>query len=456
MSVVYDICIVGAGVAGASIAAHLNKKKHLKIALIDMSFEERDRIVGELMQPGGVFMLDKLGLKDTIENIGACEVNGYAIYNEDKHIVINYSGGTKGKGLNNGRFVQALRKKSFDKENVDLIQGKALDFIEIDNHIEGIIYEDKDKNNKSLLAKLTIVCDGFFSNLRSKLIQENKKITSYFAGLVLKDCVLPNENYGHIFMGSNAPFLCYRISDTEVRLLVDFPGDEMPLRGEGLFQALKTEILPQLPESMHESFINASELKQVKFMPNHYMSASSCTKTGVVMVGDSLNMRHPLTGGGMTAALTDVTLLCKAILNGDELHEAKMLNSNIANYYKDRNAWNASINILADALYKVTLDKELKNACFNYLSKGENYTKQPIDLLSGISRDNTSLFKHFIQVAVLGAKDNLLKQFDLGTVDTTFAMIKKASKIIYPLILNEKEVFNSITKKKRVINDIEI
>lgn len=457
MSVVYDVCIVGAGVSGASLAAHLGNK-NLKIALLDLSFEERDRIVGELMQPGGVFMLKQLGLADVLDDIDSCDVKGYALYNNEKNIVINYSNeaafeGITGKGLNNGKFIQALRKKSFNKENIDLIKGKAVDFIEVENNIEGVVYESENKINKSLLAKLTIVCDGFFSGLRSKLIPENKTVTSHFAGLVLQNCKLPHENYGHIFMGGKAPFLCYRISKGEVRLLVDFPGGNSPLKGEALSNYLLEEVLPELPMSMYDSLIKAIEVKQYKFMPNHYMSAIECKKTGVAMVGDSLNMRHPLTGGGMTAALTDVTLLCKAILKDGELNDAQSLNQNIANYYKERNSWNASINIMADALYKVTLNQELKDACFNYLAKGESYAKQPIDLLSGISRDNSVLFKHFIQVAVLGAKDNLLKHFDLKNIDSSFSMLKNASQILYPLILNEKEVFNTLTKRK-IINEI--
>lgn len=457
MKSIYDICIVGAGVSGASLAAHLSNK-NLKIALLDISFEERDRIVGELMQPGGVFMLNQLGLGDILKQIDACDVLGYALYNNEKNIVINYSSeadfkGITGKGLNNGKFIQALRNKSVNKPNVDFIIGKATNFIEVENNIEGIVYEDENKNTKSLLAKLTIVCDGFFSGLRSKLIPENKTVTSHFAGLVLQNCTLPYENYGHIFMGGKAPFLCYRISKNEVRLLVDFPGGKSPLKGEELSNYLMEEVLPELPMTMYDSLIKAIEVKQFKFMPNHYMTAIGCKKTGVAMVGDSLNMRHPLTGGGMTAALTDVTLLCKAILNNDSLQTKDKLDVNIANYYKERNSWNASINIMADALYKVTLNEELKDACFNYLAKGETYAKQPIDLLSGISRDNSILFKHFIQVAVLGAKDNLLKHFDLKNIDSSFSMLKNASQILYPLVLNEKEVFNTLTKKK-IINTI--
>ena len=448
----YDICIVGAGVAGASLAANLSKH-NLKIALLDVCFEERDRIVGELMQPGGVYMLEQMGLDDVLNDIDSCEIKGYTIYNKDKHIVIDYeskegAASIKGRGLNNGKFIQALRKKSLHQENVDCIKGEAIDFIEMENHIDGIVYLDENKEKQSLLASLTIVCDGFFSTLRKKLIPENKQITSHFVGLVLEDCTLPNEGYGHIFMSGQAPFLCYRISDKEVRLLVDFPVEiDMP-KGAELQQHILNEVLPDMPEILHKSLRNAVDLAKFKFMPNHYMSPQVCKKTGVVLVGDSLNMRHPLTGGGMTAALTDVLLLSKTIIKDNQLEDIKVLNKSILSYYEQRNEWNASINILADALYKVSLDPELKDACFNYLAKGDKYAKEPLQLLSGVSRDNTVLFKHFIQVAFLGAKDNIFREFGFKSLDDSYEMLKKASNILLPLIRKEQVNISDFTKNK--------
>ncbi|MCB9257024.1 MAG: FAD-dependent monooxygenase [Chitinophagales bacterium] len=452
MSKLYDICIVGAGVAGASVAAHLSKYK-LKIALIDSCFEERDRIVGELMQPGGVYMLEQLGISEALHQIETSEIKGYALFNKDQEVLINYPSDAanthlSGRGLNNGKFIQALRSLSADKENVERYTAKAIDFVEFDEQIEGVIIEDNLGNKSSVLAKLTIVCDGFFSSLRAKLIPECKEVTSHFLGFVLENCTLPHEAYGHIFMGGEAPFLCYRISSEQIRILVDFPGSEAPKKGEELKQYLVQDILPQLPNSMHASFLAAIEEAKFKYMPNHYMHSSVCSKKGLAMLGDALNMRHPLTGGGMTATLTDVMLLCKAIMDEHNILKTNDLSESILKYYEDRKDWNASINILADALYKVSLNPSLKDACFQYLAQGDAYSREPIELLSGISRDNSILFKHFIQVALLGAKSNLSKDFGLKSFDCSYELLKDASKILLPLIKKEKFVFKDFINNK--------
>jgi hypothetical protein len=57
-----DIVIVGAGIVGCASAVAFGKQGR-SVILLERSLEEPDRIVGELLQPGGVYALEKLGLR---------------------------------------------------------------------------------------------------------------------------------------------------------------------------------------------------------------------------------------------------------------------------------------------------------------------------------------------------------------------------------------------------------
>lgn len=57
-----DIVIVGAGIVGCAAAAAFGKQGR-SVILLERSLKEPDRIVGELLQPGGVYALEKLGLR---------------------------------------------------------------------------------------------------------------------------------------------------------------------------------------------------------------------------------------------------------------------------------------------------------------------------------------------------------------------------------------------------------
>lgn len=68
----------------------------------------------------------------------------------------------------------------------------------------------------------------------------------------------------------------------------------------------------------------------------------------------------------------------------------------------------STINTLAGALYKVfcaspdQARKEMREACFDYLSLGGIFSEGPIALLSGLNPRPLSLFMHFFAVAIYG------------------------------------------------------
>ena len=57
-----DVIVVGAGILGSALAITLARQGR-SVILLEKSLKEPDRIVGELLQPGGVAALEKLGLR---------------------------------------------------------------------------------------------------------------------------------------------------------------------------------------------------------------------------------------------------------------------------------------------------------------------------------------------------------------------------------------------------------
>ena len=59
-----EVVVVGAGVLGSAIAAVLARDGR-RVTIVERDLAEPDRIVGELLQPGGYRALKKLGLGGT-------------------------------------------------------------------------------------------------------------------------------------------------------------------------------------------------------------------------------------------------------------------------------------------------------------------------------------------------------------------------------------------------------
>lgn len=131
-----DVVIVGAGIAGCAIAVALGNQGR-SVLLLEKSLKEPDRIVGELLQPGGVAALRELGLEQCLEDIDAIKVKGYDVIYYGTEVNIPYPGnagsanGTRaeGRSFHHGRFIQQLRRAAMQNRNVTVVETTATDMV---------------------------------------------------------------------------------------------------------------------------------------------------------------------------------------------------------------------------------------------------------------------------------------------------------------------------------------
>lgn len=429
----YDICIIGAGVAGTILAANLAKLDY-RILVVDKQLSEQDRIMGELLQPGGVQSLREMGLGFLLDKIDSQKVDGYTLFLKDDYFSIPYDLDKKlaAYSFRNSKFVMQARAYIAGLPNVDLVEGNVKKLLEENNTIQGISYSvPSSKKNIEVRAKLTFVCEGQVSKLRDKTAKSYKKVKSYFVGLVLQNCELPVPHNGHVILTGEAPILVYPISSSETRILIDFPGSVPPKMNEEMVHYLQTKIRNHLPTQLHTSFDRAVMEKKFKGMPNHNLKAMpNKRKKNVVLLGDSFNMRHPITGGGMSAVFNDIKNLFKVIIKYRNLNSSTNINRVVTSYYKNRSKDVANINILADSLYHATITPSLKQASFNYLKNEPNHLKT-IKIIAGLDKKKYNLIRHFIEVVVEG-----INKLNL-TPTKKIKLVSKSAKILLPLVMQE-------------------
>jgi len=486
---VWDCVVVGAGIAGCSVAYALAKKQNRRVLLVERDLSEPDRIVGELLQPGGVRALEELGLEHCVDEIDAQEVYGYAIFRDSKQTCIKYpvedgaaeeaaaredAGSAKklaGRSFHNGRFVRRLREAcaTVGPKNLTIVEGTVRNFVDErgrlwedqegagaggkKNPICGVSY--KVKGTEDLVtakAHLTIVCDGMYSGLRKNLIKDPKiELPSFFVGLLMKNAdnpggksALPFPNHGHVVLADPSPILFYPISSTETRCLIDIKMPKLPRVSTGdLARYLRERVAPQVPEALRASFLLAIDEGRVRSMQNKLMPAEVFTCDGALMLGDAFNMRHPLTGGGMTVALHDSKLLCDMLASLPSFEHKRVTTRATSRFHTERKPWAATINTLANALYKVFCrtgeewNEEMQSACFDYLSLGGVYSQGPISLLGGLNPRPFVLVAHFFMVALYGI-GRLLKPFPTPKgIAIGFQLLMGACAIILPIIKSE-------------------
>jgi 2-polyprenyl-6-methoxyphenol hydroxylase-like FAD-dependent oxidoreductase len=98
------------------------------------------------------------------------------------------------------------------------------------------------------------------------------------------------------------------------------------------------------------------------------MRALPCfVPAGALLLGDAFNMRHPLTGGGMTVALSDTRLLCEMLQPLPNFEDSIATARSTAEFYTKRKPVSATINTLANALYKVRQAPSCRSVCWSTL-----------------------------------------------------------------------------------------
>lgn len=443
----YDVIVIGAGVVGPAIATALSRQGR-KVLIIERDWSKPDRIVGELLQPAGVKALRELGMAGAINNIEAIDVVGYYIKFHSEEINLDYplksdalvtnsikpvpdcvfDGNDKvktdstikskvwdddervrGIAFHHGDFLGNLRAIVKLEPNVTWLEGTVTKILRDEQTVIGVKVKIGGKY-VDYFSKLTISCDGIYSKFRKELSAKNTPVVgSHFVGLHMKNAKLPEKNRGHVILGDHAPVLVYQISPDETRILCAFRSLTNPSQQE-MYDYMKTQVLPALPEELKPEFAIAVETKKFRVMPNQYLPALKQGKKdnhGLIMLGDSLNMRHPLTGGGMTVGLNDAVLLAKLLhpRSVEDLEDYATISKKLKQFHRQRKNLDAVINTLSIALYTLfAADRRalqvLQTGCFKYFGLGGSCVSGPIGLLSGMLPFPMLLFNHFFSVAL--------------------------------------------------------
>ncbi|CAI5757392.1 unnamed protein product [Candida verbasci] len=491
----FDVIVIGAGVVGPTIATALARQGR-SVLIIERDWSRPDRIVGELMQPAGVKALKELGMVKALNNIEAIDCTGYYIKYFNDSISIGYpekktsqisnpikpvsgciekdndkldSDSTinietwdnddrvRGISFHHGDFIQNLRSICKHENNVTHLEGTVTKILRDEhnsNVIIGVEVKDKLGNLQNHFAKLTISCDGIYSKFRKELGNHTPHIGSYFVGISLFDAKLPAKNKGHVILGDQAPVLIYQISPDETRMLCAYASTKPPSSTNNeLMRYLQGEVLPVIPIETLPSFKKALEVGKFKIMPNQYLPAikqSSNKNNGLIVLGDALNMRHPLTGGGMTVGLNDSVLLAKLLHPNyiKDLQDYKLLNQRLAIFHRKRKNLDSVINTLSIALYSLFAAdrnslKILQRGCFRYFELGGECVNGPIGLLSGMLPFPMLLFNHFFSVAFYAVYLNFIFR---GLLGFPIAIYEAFDTIITAIIIFTPYLWNELVK----------
>lgn len=386
----YDVIIVGAGIAGSSMAIALGQRGH-SVLLLDKASFPRHKPCGEGLMPEGVAILERFGLAESVLARGARRFRGMryrsvaGVWAEAEFPV---AAGIPAHGfvLQRRELDQVLFEGAKEQENVDVQDGFHVSSLRmqgdkvvgVTGHAAGSMAADV-----SFRGKLTIGADGIHSifhracRLNRTLCRRRRfGITGHFSGLRdVGDYVeVLMEPEGEIYVAQGPGDL------TLVALLLE--AREMRRFKDGREAAY--EAFVRAAPGLAERVVGAEIVPPVSAVGPLGFTVERCFGPGFILIGDAAGFLDPISGMGMTLALKSVEVAApiveRAMATGDVSAAA------LAPYGRRRSEAVEDAVRLTRLLLLMARHKGIANRAVRRLSRDRNLFTKLLGLVTGHTR----------------------------------------------------------------------
>ncbi|MEM9693254.1 MAG: FAD-dependent oxidoreductase, partial [Myxococcota bacterium] len=304
----YDVAVVGGGPVGC-VAALAQARKGNRVLLLEANPNASKRFAGEWLHPPAFDILTDYAGPDTVATSWACGA-GFAVFPDDGSdaVVLEYADGRTGFSIEHGELIARLRRACRASDLIDFRAPARVTGVE-PHKLE---FTDDKKRRRTISTDLIIGAAGRQSVVHQALGNHTSPATySRMAGILLEDCELPHERYGHVFLGGPGPVLGYRVGDGVVRLCIDVPLS-LPLT-RSREAVLWDSYAPVLPQPLQRAFRRVLEARDVQWATNQNRPRFSYGRPewNIALVGDAVGHHHPLTAIGMTLGFQDAVALAE-------------------------------------------------------------------------------------------------------------------------------------------------
>jgi flavin-dependent dehydrogenase len=377
----FDVVIVGARAAGASLAMLL-ARRGLRVLAVDRSEYGSDTISTHALMRGGVLQLHRWGLLDRVRASGAPPI---------RSVTFHYPGETVAVQLKASDGIEALfapRRTVLDRILVDAARDAGAevrfgvsvsDLTRADaGGVTGISAHDREGRKFEAGAGLVVGADGIRSlvarcagapTLR-QASAEGAVVYGYFRGI---DASGYEWGYGpQISAGlipTNGGDSCVFVGGSSSR----FRSDVLPDLKRG-FHALLEQVSPEVAARVRRG-TQTARFRGFTGVRGYYRQAYG---EGWALLGDAGYFRDPITTHGLTDAFRDAEVLARAIVVG--LNEPGRMPEALAGYQSLRDSVTADLFEVTDRIagYDWTLD-ELKR----HLLAVSRAMKPEVDVILG-------------------------------------------------------------------------
>jgi 2-polyprenyl-6-methoxyphenol hydroxylase-like FAD-dependent oxidoreductase len=312
-----DVVIVGAGGGGAVLGLAL-AQKGIKSIVLEQAPGPPSGLRGEILQPNGQQILDRLGVLNklpanatqSVRHFHFLRVGGERLCTVDygmlpppynraivtlpnvaHHAILGALEQAAPGALRYGTAFKGLQRTEGRVTGVDVMRGGQPSGIE---------------------ARLVVGADGAFSKVRDAL-GISAKLHLYPEGYLI--ALLENPDHlteSKYFVGKGEILGVFPAAGDKVYLFYMIPSDSMDrVKAAGIPALQKTFI--RIDPSLEKTFRTLTDWKQTAYMPTGRVKTSRWVADGAVLIGDAAHAMNPHASQGRMQAMMDAMVLAELI-----------------------------------------------------------------------------------------------------------------------------------------------
>ncbi len=314
-----DIAIVGAGGGGAVLALAL-AQLGIRTLVLEQAAGPPQGLRGEILQPNGQRVLDRLGLLSrlpaaatrTVRHFHFCRVGGERLCTVDygdlpppyNHAVVTLP------NVAHHAILQAIE----EERSVALWYGTVFDGLLRDGDQVTGLTARRGEEKLTVKARVVVGADGAFSKVRQALAIP-AQVHLYPEGYLIAILDAPEAmNEAKYYVGKHTILGMFPAAGDRVYLFYMIGAgsyDQVKARGIPALQRAWTEIDP----SFEPLFRSLREWSQTAFMPTGRVRAPTWVANGALLIGDAAHAMNPHASQGRMQAMEDAMALADLLPN---------------------------------------------------------------------------------------------------------------------------------------------
>ena len=315
-SSVFDVVVVGGGVAGSALGAAL-ARAGLGVLVVEREARFRDRVRGDGIFPWGVVEMTRLSLAELLPTSGARPLPRWQMYDdrapgEPYDWRTDVPSGDVVWGANHPGLQEALFAEAAAAGAVTMRPAKVLAPSRIGDGQFAVPIET-DEGPTVVQTRLVIGADGRDSGVRRWIGATTIHDPSHhlIGGCLVADVDL-DPDAAHLARYRGGVSLLFRHASGRARAyLVCQPEAAEAMRGRGAVDAFLATCAAAFPDG---AFARARAVGPVAFFPGSDVYPDRIAGEGIVLIGDAAGANDPSQGQGVSLAMRDVRELRDLLL----------------------------------------------------------------------------------------------------------------------------------------------